>query len=141
VTRRVYLDSSAYLAALLNEARAPFVRKAVEKAEVMSSVLLVAETKRSLVRLSREGRLPMSSYVTLMRECELHFATFALAPVVLESCSSGLMPTVTTPRTLDLLHLRAALAFHERKALTGFLTLDQGQANSAAELGLPVLQP
>ncbi len=48
------------------------------------------------------------------------------------------MPVVPTPRSLDLAHLRTALWFHTREALTRFVTLDQAQAQGARELGLPV---
>ena len=136
--RRVYLDTSAYMASLVNEARAAAVRKAVDKAAVFSSVLLVAETKRTLVRLSREGRLSMPSYVRLLRQVDDDSASFALAPATLDLCASQVMPTITTPRTLDLIHLRTALWFHEQHALTAFLSLDANQNHAAADLGLPV---
>lgn len=136
--RRVYLDTSAYLAALLNESRAAAVRRAVDRAAVFSSVLLVAETRRALVRLSREGTLSMPSYVTLVRQVDADCATFALAPVGHDLCASTVMPTVATPRTLDLIHLRTALWFHEHHTLTSFLSLDAQQNHAAEELGLPV---
>ncbi|MBL9078671.1 MAG: type II toxin-antitoxin system VapC family toxin [Planctomycetes bacterium] len=136
--RRVYLDTSAYLASLINEARAGAVRKAVDRAAVFSSVLLVAETKRTLVRLSREGSLSMPSYVRLMQQVDDDSSTFALAPTTLELCASHVMPTITTPRTLDLIHLRTALWFHEQHELTAFLSLDANQNRAAADLGLPV---
>jgi hypothetical protein len=136
--RRVYLDTSAYLASLLNEARAGMVRKAVDKAAVFASVLLIAETKRTLVRLSREGKLSMQSYVTLARQVDVDCATFALAPVGQDLCASHVMPTVATPRTLDLIHLRTALWFHEQHVLTAFVSLDAHQNHAAAELGLPL---
>jgi hypothetical protein len=47
------------------------------------------------------------------------------------------MPVVTTPRSLDLAHLRTALWFHRREPLTRFVTLDETQADAARELGLP----
>lgn len=48
------------------------------------------------------------------------------------------MPVVSTPRSPDLAHLRTALWFHGREALTRFVTLDGPQRQSARELGLPV---
>jgi hypothetical protein len=138
VNRRVYLDTSAYLASLLNEGRAAFVRATVEKAEVVASVLLLAETWRTLVRLSREGHLPVQSYIVLVRQLELDRETFALYPVTYDLCTSTRMPTVATPRTLDLIHLRTALLFHEQSPLTTFLSLDSHQNQAAVELGLPV---
>lgn len=136
--RRVYLDTSAYLASLLNEERAAFVRQTVEKTEVVASVLLLAETWRTLVRLSREGHLTVQSYIALSRQLELDRETFALYPVTHDLCVSTRMPTVATPRTLDLIHLRTALLFHEQSRLTAFLSLNAHQNQAAVELGLPL---
>jgi hypothetical protein len=47
------------------------------------------------------------------------------------------MPIVSTPRSLDLAHLRTALWFHQRQALTRFVNLDASQNQAARELGLP----
>jgi hypothetical protein len=138
VKRRFYLDTSAYLASLLNEARAKFVRDTVANAEVVSSVLLVAETKRTLVRLSRTGALATESYLAVMRRVDEDVESFALYPVTHDLCSSSRMPTVSTPRTLDLLHLRTALLFHEQAPLTAFVSLDAAQMHAAMELGLPM---
>jgi hypothetical protein len=48
------------------------------------------------------------------------------------------MPVVSTPRSLDLAHLRTALWFHQKEKLTRFVTLDESQGMAARELGLPV---
>lgn len=48
------------------------------------------------------------------------------------------MPVVTTPRSLDLAHLRTALWFHEREPLTRLVTLDDTLAAAAREVGLPI---
>jgi hypothetical protein len=47
------------------------------------------------------------------------------------------MPAVSTPRSLDLAHLRTALWFHDRQKLTRFVSLDERQSLAAQELGLP----
>jgi len=48
------------------------------------------------------------------------------------------MPIVSTPRSLNLAHLRTALWFHQRQLLTRFVSLDVPQNQAARELGLPV---
>ena len=63
---------------------------------------------------------------------------FALRDVTLDLCHSRIMPIVSTPRSLDLGHLRTALWFHQRQALTRFVSLDAPQNQAARELGLPV---
>ena len=136
--RRVYLDTSAYLASLLNERRAGAVREATANAAIYSTVLLVAETRRTLVRLARERRLSLVTFGILTRQVDVHVTTFALAPVTAELGAHPVMPQTATPRTLDLLHLRTALHFHEQRALTAFLSLDLAQNDSTQELGLPL---
>lgn len=48
------------------------------------------------------------------------------------------MPVVSTPRSLDLAHLRAALWFHQQAKLTRFVTLDASREIAARQLGVPV---
>lgn len=63
---------------------------------------------------------------------------FELRDVTLDLCQSNLLPPVSTPRSLDLAHLRTALWFHAADAITRFVTADTSQADAAKELGLPV---
>jgi hypothetical protein len=63
---------------------------------------------------------------------------FLLRDLTLDLCKSKMMPVISTPRSLDLAHLRTAVWFHEREPLTRFVTLDQAQEQAAVELGLPV---
>ena len=55
--KRIYLDTSAYLCILLGEAGSERLSKETASAELLSSVLLVLEATRTLVRLAREGAL------------------------------------------------------------------------------------
>lgn len=50
----------------------------------------------------------------------------------------GEVPALTTPRSLDLAHLRSALWFHADARIDRFVTLDGSQEQAARELGLPV---
>jgi predicted nucleic acid-binding protein len=112
VAKRLYIDTSAYLCVLLGESGHKLLLKEMAGAELLSSVLLVLEATRNLVRLSRD-RL--------------------LSPAELHACLAQL------ERDRDLLaHLRTALWFHERAPLARFLTLDETQAAAAREAGLPV---
>jgi hypothetical protein len=63
---------------------------------------------------------------------------FALRDVTVDLCAGTSMPVVTTPRSLDLAHLRTALWFHGQAPLDRFVTLDEPQASAAREIGLPV---
>ena len=135
---RLYLDTSVYLCILLGEDGSERLSRATESAELLSSVLLVLEARRSLIRLAREGALPADRYKTALDRLELDVTRFVLRDLTLELCQSVTMPPVTTPRTLDLVHLRTALWFHAAQKIDRFLTMDKAQEQAAKELGLPV---
>lgn len=116
---RVYVDTSAYLCLLLGEDGAPAVATALENARLHSSVLLVLETRRNLVRLARNGKLAPATLLDL-----------------LDRVQHDMAPAVATSRSLDLAHLRTALWFHRIEPLHRFVTRDEGQREAARELGL-----
>ena len=136
--RRLYLDTSAYLCILLGDVGAARLAKETTGAELLSSVLLVLEARRNLIRLAREGTLTADQYTTCMDRVEQDVDLFVLRDLTLELCSSNLVPAVATPRSLDLAHLRTALWFHAAERIDRFVTLDGSQAQAARELGLPV---
>jgi predicted nucleic acid-binding protein len=135
---RLYVDTSAYLCILLGEEGSERLSRETETAELLSSVLLVLEAKRNLIRLAREGTLRANRYKTTINRLELDVARFVLRDLTLELCQSIMMPAVTTPRTLDLAHLRTALWFHAAQKIDRFVTMDTTQEQAAKELGLPV---
>ena len=136
--RRLYLDTSAYLSILLGEDAGARLSIETSGAELLSSVLLILETRRNLIRLAREGTLTSSQYKACLDRVDADQQLFVLRDLTLDLCNSSLLPAVTTPRSLDLAHLRTALWFHEETRLTRFVTLDDLQAEAASELGLPV---
>ena len=135
---RVYLDTSAYLCILLGEDGWERFSEQTQGAELLSSVLLVLETKRNLVRLTREGALTGQHYKVCMDQLEIDTGTFLLRDLTLDLCSSNILPAVSIPRSLDLVHLRTALWFHTTDPIDRFLTKDALQEEAAKELGLPV---
>lgn len=137
-TRRYYLDSSAYLCVLLGEEGSDRLSKETAKAVLLSSVLLVLETRRNLVRLAREGILQQAQYKTCVDRLEQDMSLFLFRDLTLDLCRSNVLPAVTTPRSLDLAHLRTALWFHNDARIDRFVTLDISQEHAAKELGLPV---
>ena len=136
--RRLYLDISAYLCILLGEEGSSRLAKETAGAELLSSVLLVLEARRTLIRLAREGTLAAAQYKACMDRAERDVELFVLRDLTLDLCASNLVPAVATPRSLDLAHLRTALWFHAAQRLDRFVTLDGSQAQAARELGLPV---
>jgi hypothetical protein len=138
MAKRFYVDTSAYLCMLLGEAGHEALRRELSGAELVSSVLLVLEAGRNLVRLSREGLLSAAEFQHCTSVMHGDIEQFQLRDLTLDLCGSRTMPAVSTPRSLDLVHLRTALWFDEQAKLTRFVSLDEEQKVSAAELGLPV---
>ena len=68
--RRLYLDTSAYLCLLLGEAGSERLSEQTTGADLLSSVLLVLEAKRALVRLAREGTLKAEQYKTCLERVD-----------------------------------------------------------------------
>ena len=135
---RLYLDTSAYLTLLVRDPGWERLSDEIAGAELLSSVLLVLETKRHLVRLAREGTLKPEQYKVCVERVASDASSFTLRDLSLDICSSNVLPAVSTPRSLDLAHLRTALWFHAAEPLDRFLTLDVSQEEAAKELGLPV---
>ena len=136
--RRLYLDTSAYLCILLAEHGAQRLSEETAGAELLSSVLLVLEARRNLIRLAREGALKAEHYTSCMDRLDEDTDFFVLRDFTLDLCASTPLPAIATPRSLDLAHLRTALWFHAADRIERFVTLDTSQAQAAKELGLPV---
>lgn len=135
---RCYVDTSAYLCLLLGESGSRDLARLLSGSRCMSSVLLVLEAQRNLVRLSRQGLLTAALLTDLLARLQQDVEAFALRDLTLDVCRDPRVPIVSTPRSLDLVHLRTALWFHEVEPLTHFVTLDDQQRTAARELGLPV---
>lgn len=136
--RRLYLDTSAYLCILLAEEGAAALSRETDGAELFSSVLLVLEARRNLVRLAREGALEADQYQACLDRVESDVEAFVLRDLTLDLCRSTVVPPVLTPRSLDLAHLRTALWFDAIESLDRFITTDESQKRAARDLGLPL---
>jgi predicted nucleic acid-binding protein len=134
----LYLDTSAYLCILLAEEGSERLSEETAGAELLSSVLLVLEARRNLIRLTREGTLKPEQYKVCLDRVDQDRSLFLLRDLTLDLCESAILPAVATPRSLDLAHLRTALWFHTAEPIQRFVTLDESQQEAAKELGLPV---
>jgi hypothetical protein len=138
MTARFYVDSSAYLAILTRPDVAPTLASELRGSRLLSSVMLVLEVQRNLVRLARERALTTEQYLACCERFRHDVQGFQLREVTHELCEPMTMPATTLPRSLDLLHLRTAAWFHGQDPIRRFVSLDRGQNQSAMELGLPV---
>ena len=136
--KRYYVDTSAYLCILLGESGWERLAEELAGSQLFSSVLLMLESERTLVHLSRTGRLPPSDLQNSLDRLAQDIDHFTLRDLTLDLCRWRVLPIVSTPRSLDLVHLRTAAWFQERHALTRFVSLDAVQNQAARELGLPV---
>jgi predicted nucleic acid-binding protein len=136
-TRRLYLDTSAYLCLLLGEKGSDALAREFAGAELLSSVLLVLETRRNVVRLARDGTLTAEQCTACLHRMDQDVENFILRDLTLDLCQSSVMPVVSTPRSLDLAHLRTALWFDMAERIDRFVTMDALQSGAAKELGLP----
>lgn len=101
-------------------------------------MLLILEADRALVHLSRTGRLAPADAQSAFDRLLADMDAFTLRDFTFDLCASRVMPLVSTPRSLDLVHLRTALTFHGERPLNRFVSLDAAQNQTARELGLPV---
>src|ERR1041385_2807631 len=136
--RRLYIDTSAYLCMLLGEQGAERLSREMIGNQLLSSVLLVVETRRNLVRLARDGRLEQEQYKNSIERMEEDMTLFFLRDLTLDLCQSIVLPAVATTRSLDLAHLTTAQWFHSAEKIDRFVTMDASQEQAAKELGLPV---
>jgi hypothetical protein len=135
---RYYVDTSAYLCVLLGEAGWEQIARQLDRAQLLASSLLALEAERTLVQLSRAGRLSPEDLENAVDRLTIDLTQFVLRDLTLDLCRSRVMPVVSTPRSLDLAHLRTALWFHQREPITRFVSLDTAQTQAARELGLPL---
>ena len=98
---RYYVDTSAYLCVLLGEAGWERLVKELAGGRLLSSSLLALEAERTLVHLSRAGRLSPEHLQEALDRLAADLAQFTLRDLTLDLCRSQAMPIVSTPRSLD----------------------------------------
>jgi hypothetical protein len=138
--RRFYIDTSAYLGVMLGERIAKNLGSLLSQKVLCSSTLLLIESERNLVRLSRAGILPIASYHLAFAQLQKDVEKFILRDLSSDLCLTGSFPAVNTPRSSDLAHLRTARWFLDNGGLEAFVTLDKAQGNAAREFGFKVFQ-
>jgi hypothetical protein len=106
----------------------------VQKQELAS---IFAETEAGTDILIARHNKP-AEYHSCASALEQDIQQFLLRDLTLDLCDSRTLPVVSTPRSLELAHLRTALWFHDQERLIRFVSLDDEQMRCARELGLPV---
>ena len=94
--RRIYIDTSAYLCLILGEKGSDAIVAETFGAALMSSVLLVLESHRNVIRLAREGAITAGSCQACIERIGKDLEHFSLRDLTLDLCGSGAMPFVST---------------------------------------------
>jgi predicted nucleic acid-binding protein len=137
----LYAESSAVLAWLLGEPGSDMVREQLAAAEiVLSSDLTLVECERVLIRAQTSGRISETAMADrhgrLVRAAE-HWAVLSLGDEIVRRARQ---PFPLEPiRTLDALHLAAALHARSLVPETRLLSLDDRLRDCARELGFELL--
>ena len=134
----VYAESSAVLAWLLGEPGSDAAAAALAGADnVVASSLTELECRRALTRGAAAGRLTdmeRRAALQLLQDAVRQWTVMAMDGPVLEraGCAFPIEPV----RTLDAIHLAAALAFRDELGDVTLLSHDERIRANAAELGL-----
>jgi uncharacterized protein with PIN domain len=133
----VYAETSAVLAWLLGESAASAVRRHLADAErVVASTLTQLECGRALARGVATRQLPEADARAAARLLEEASRGWALLEMSGPSLERARQPFPAEPvRTLDAIHLAAALEFHQALGRVDFLTLDERIRANATALG------
>ena len=139
-TGRIYVDTSAYLSLLLGEGPSTKIESLLRDKMACSSILLLIETERNLVRLAREKNISPKNHAVALNQLKEDRELMILRDMNIDLCLTGEFPAVYTPKTSDLIHLRTARWFAQNGALEGFLSLDVHQCLAARDFGLVVIE-
>ncbi len=133
----VYAESSAVLAWLLGEPAAGAVRQALAGAErVVASALTPLECQRALARGAATGQLPGDAADTAGRLLSSASAGWVLMEMTGQALDRARSRFPSEPvRTLDAIHLAAAVEFREAIGALTLLSLDERIRANAQALG------
>jgi predicted nucleic acid-binding protein len=132
----LYLDTSAIVKLVAEEAESADLVEAVTGGRLVSSEIAIAEVPRALRRVAAER--PAADPVELIARADAVLATLALAALgrdVLTLAGAFTLPTV---RALDAIHVATALLLDD---LELFISYDARQLRAAAEAGLAIASP
>ncbi len=137
---KIYAESSAVLAWLLGEDAAPRVRDVLSNAEfVLASDLTLLECDRVLIRAVALGELAEAAAADRrahLNEAATHWHLLRLSVEIVDRARQRF--PAEPIRTLDALHLSAALAARSSVAGVGLLSLDDRIRRAGEQLGFRI---
>jgi predicted nucleic acid-binding protein len=137
---RLYAESSAVLAWLLDEDAAPQVRQILAKAEiVVASDLTLIECERVLIRAAALGEVTEADAADRRAHLTSAATRWNVMRVGGEVVDRARQPFPGEPiRTLDAIHLASALVARSAVVRLEMLSLDDRIRRAARKVGLPV---
>lgn len=130
--RLAYFDTSALAKRYVRETGSLVVRRLLRSHGVVSSALLGLEIRSALHRRQREGSLTRAAFRRIERRVAADEPAWQQIPIgaeVLEE--AGRQVSRFELRTLDAIHLAAALIAHREGLELAFVTADRLQAAAA----------
>jgi predicted nucleic acid-binding protein len=139
----LYAESSAVLAWLLDEPAGQQVRQTLASAEiVLASDLTLIECDRVLLRAAALGELTEAEAADRRAHLATASAHWHVLRIGQEIVDRARQPFPGEPvRTLDAMHLAAALVARSAVAGLGLLSLDDRVRRTAARLGIQLQPP
>ncbi len=132
-----YLDSSALVKLVLEEAETDHLRRFLDAAELVSSELVLTELPRAVHRaVARDPGLPLAALLTRAGET---VDALALVPVDRGLLSAAGALATPALRALDAIHVVAAASLVD--AIDAFVSYDERQAAAARLAGLRTVAP
>ena len=139
--KALYIETSAILSWLFGESESETVIQALNEHDaILSSVLSILETRRSLIRAENQGIISAADRLKL----EGFFASasagwnFMEIDLDVRERAARIFP-VEPVRSLDAIHLATALEFLKAYPDLIVLSMDEGILNNLIPLGLPAL--
>lgn len=135
------METSAALAAWLNEPRGAEVRRNLESAQaIVTSQLTTLESERAIMRRRVEGRLTETKAASIRALLERESSAWTLAPIGAEVLAAARREFPREPvRSLDALHLGTLVVLRTAIPDIGVLSLDERVRENARLLGFTVL--
>lgn len=138
---KLYAESSAVLAWLLDEESAPIVRRLLAEAEmIVASDLTLVECDRVLIRSVNSGELTEAEAADRRAQLSAAASHWHLFRIAGEIVDRARQPFPDEPiRTPDAIHLASALTARGAVMGLALLSLDARVRNAARDLGIEVL--
>jgi len=142
---RVYVDTSALFALYQTQTKTYEVEACVKGGKIVISRLALLEFRSTVYRTLRSGQLKIAEARALVDGFRKDLATYVIEEMGLKSWQQAwelieYHGKATNLRSLDALHLVAAINSHRRHSIQAFVTLDhRGLAQAARACGFKVM--